>query len=104
MAESTTEQSPKRDPMRIDTEQSKVILNWLERHWQDKHCPICHHEQWDVARHMTAGNLYNRNRMAVGTSQVYPVVMVFCKNCGHIHLFAAVKIPGLLNVKEKADG
>lgn len=104
MAETEQKQQSKQDPTRLDEGQIAAIMEWLKGRWKNSRCPICDNTSWDMAQHMIVGNVFHKGGMTFGGGRAYPLVMVFCKNCGFAHSFSAVKIDGLLKEKEKADG
>jgi hypothetical protein len=63
----------------LDPAETARLLEWLRTKWKHKGCPVCEADSWTV--NPRVGQIYNEGTFRGGTS--YPVVLVFCTNCGY---------------------
>jgi hypothetical protein len=66
-------------PAALTEAETDRLAAWFRDKWKTGPCPICATERW--APNAKFSHLPNENTSADGT--VYPVLLVFCSNCGY---------------------
>lgn len=91
MADSETKQksAPPTDLSKLTPEQIESVQNWLHEKWKNRTCPICSDSRWTVSPDLIAPPLLRPRAIMFGGT-LYPLVQLFCQNCGHAHFFSAV--------------
>lgn len=83
----------KKDIFRLDDEQAKRFVRWLESKWgRESHCPHCRASEWSLEPHIISLRITNPKKpgdLYVG-SPTYPCIPVVCNNCGYTALVNAL--------------
>jgi len=101
----------------LTQEEKERAVAWIKERGGDKTivCAVCHQTKWTLAEHVVAPTTYLGGKINLGGGSTYPMVMLWCNNCGHtlflnaviIGLFVPEKKPDTEkepNVKEEANG
>jgi len=65
-----------------------TIIKHLNEKWPgQKKCPVCGHKVWVIADRV--GGVVAVKESMVMPSEIYPVVLVTCRNCGYVLAFNA---------------
>jgi hypothetical protein len=65
------------------------IQRWIEDKWRHADCPVCASNGWQVGGNLAELRNFNDGDMVVG-GPVYPILPIFCSNCGYALLINAV--------------
>lgn len=88
------------------TKDQKVkMMQWLQDHWPEKTCPICHETNWNVDPSIWM--LPSLKGKTVNFSSAFPAVIAMCSNCGYLNFFSAMRaelMDETAGKKEVSDG
>jgi predicted nucleic-acid-binding Zn-ribbon protein len=81
---------------KLSLEHRKMIEQWFdERVKVIGQCPVCRHRNFSLLDHMVAPPIFETGGGITIGGPAYPMIMIACGNCGHIHFHNAVML-GLL--------
>ena len=76
------------------------FLKELNAKWENKNCPMCNHNNWNVDGNMVAHmRLSDQGGIELG-GQVMPLVALTCMNCGNV-LFVNPLVLGALDTSKE---
>lgn len=69
--------------------------SWVRERAGDLVCPVCHHQEWDVADEYVANEIGFLDMSSaeygyIPPRRFFPMVLVLCEHCGHALSFSAV--------------
>ena len=77
--------------MKLDDEQIKTVLSWINDRWKTHECPVCSAQNWVISETVFEMREFNPKEFVVG-APVSPLVVLVCNNCGYSMAFNALKI------------
>lgn len=85
----------------MDAAGAQKVRHWIEAKWRHASCPVCESNDWQTGENLAELRSFHDGGLVVGGS-VYPVLPVFCSNCGYALLINAV-IADLLPDRPASD-
>lgn len=87
----------------LSPDETTRFVEWIQKHWRTKVCPICQRTQWNIANRIVVHSaIATKGGMILGSLQSYPHILMTCTVCGYTMHFNAV-IAGILK-KGRDDG
>ena len=89
----------------LTQEEKGRVVAWLKERRKQGHeiiCSVCGDRNWTLAEHVVAPTTYLGGKISLGGGSTYPMVMLWCNNCGHT-LFLNAVIIGLFVPEKKPD-
>ena len=78
--------------MADEVDMTKVV-SWLNTHWHgDTTCPVCRHNDWAINPRLFEVREFHGGGLVIGFTMMQPLVLISCRECGHILLFNAARI------------
>lgn len=75
-----------------------MAVQWLEKWWKDRTCPICGHNTWSITNVFEMRE-YRGGELVLGNqSQLFPVFLAVCTTCGYTNTFNAI-VAGIAKAK-----
>lgn len=73
----------------MDASSAQKIQRWIEAKWRHAACPVCASSAWRTGENLAELRNFQGGSGVVG-NPVYPVLPVFCSECGYALLVNAV--------------
>jgi hypothetical protein len=67
------------DDAYMDAAELQRVKAWFGSKWKQGPCPVCTETAWQTNQKI--GEIYNDKTLSDGT--VFPVLLIFCANCGY---------------------
>jgi len=90
------------EPERLTKDQQEAIRNWLSRPpGNQARCPWCGAQNFSIGSDLAAAPLLtiSENTSNLDLRRQYPLAVLICDTCAHVHFFAAMRITGLYPTK-----
>lgn len=73
----------------LDEQANAVFNEWAETKWQNKKCPACGANTWEIQDNCGFVLVLERSVML---NKGFPFLVAICADCGYTHLFSTKKI------------
>jgi hypothetical protein len=73
----------------LTDEQNRIALEWLNKHWKNRACPICGDNNWTVHRYLMTPSVFTRQN-ALNFGQTTPMLMISSDKCGYTFYISAI--------------
>lgn len=91
------------DATALSLEKRKKLVDWVNRHSKNPHCPVCLSANWAVGEHLISGSVFSPNGGLMLGGVSYPQAFVVCQTCSYVRQFMALPI-GLVEEPESDPG
>jgi|GEM_PF-3638881 len=80
------------DETALSLEKRQKLVDWINRHSKNPHCPVCLSANWAVGEHLISGTVFSpRGGLMLGGVS-YPQAFVVCQTCSYVRHFMALPI------------